>query len=259
MPGKQRSAAPAARRRAEIPPSVLAELNAGTRETRNLVEGLAIDLARLLAAAFPELPRQAVARVRQGAALGITRRMELCAQVLRDEAGAEILSRAAGHPSDTVRGWACYLVGLTPGWSLGERLRQIRPLADDPHFGVREWAWLPLRTHVAADLPQAVRRLTPWTRSRSAFVRRFASELTRPRGVWTNHLELLKARPELGLPILEPLRADGEKYVQDSVANWLNDAAKSQPAFVRELCARWRRESPGPTTARICTRALRSL
>lgn len=267
MAGKKRSPAPAptlapargARRRSEIPPAVLAELNAGTREARNLVEGLAVDMARLMAAAFPEWRGRAVARVQAAAELGITRRMELCGQVLWDEGGVAILPRAAEHPSDTVRGWACYLIGLVPEWSLAERLRRIRPLAEDRNSGVREWAWLPLRSHVAADLPLAVRRLTPWTRSRSAYLRRFASELTRPRGVWTNHLEQLKVRPELGLPLLEPLRADGEKYVQDSVANWLNDAGKSRPDFVRALCARWRRESPGPATARICARALRRL
>jgi 3-methyladenine DNA glycosylase AlkC len=47
--------------------------------------------------------------------------------------------------------------------------------------------------------------------------------------------------------------------VRDSVANWLNDAAKDQPAFVRETCARWRRESQTAETAYIAKRALRSI
>jgi 3-methyladenine DNA glycosylase AlkC len=246
--------------RAGIPADVLAQLNAGTLETATLAEGLAIDYAQLLRAAVPELPDELHAIMQGAADLGVTRRMETAGAILLEQFGLDGLERFVAHPSDTVRGWACFAIGLAPKLKLKRRLDLVRPLADDPHFGVREWAWLPLRPHFRMNVSHAVAALGPWTAEASPFLRRFAVESTRPRGVWSAHLEQMKQNPALGLPLLEPLKADPEKYVQDSVANWLNDAAKGQPAWVRELVARWRKDANNhPATDRICKRATRSL
>lgn len=61
------------------------------------------------------------------------------------------------------------------------------------------------------------------------------------------------------MPILEPLKSDNSKYVQDSVGNWLNDASKTQLVFVKELCKRWDMESDTKQTKYIIKKALRSI
>lgn len=246
-----------ARRMADIPPDVLARLNRGEEPSITLAEILALDFAVLLRHAAPRLTSGAIEAV--AGAGGIIARMAAAGAALHEHFGPRGLKLFEKHPSDTVRGWAAYAIGADPKPALEARLKRIRALADDPHSGVREWAWIALRPHIARDPERAIALLIPWTRERSANLRRYASEITRPRGVWCGHIEALKRNPAPGLPILEPLRADTTKYVQDSVSNWLNDAAKSKPAWVKGICARWRKESESKHTERICKRALRSV
>lgn len=249
----------ASNRIADLDPARLARLEAGAVESRTLAEGLAVDFARLMRAALPEAGENAASAMAEAAGTGITRRMALAAALIRDYCGTQAIERLSSHPSDTVRGWACFMIGADPTLDLPERLARIRPFADDPHFGVREWSWLAVRSHLAQDIAASVALLAGWTGDPSPRIRRFASESIRPRGVWCAHIALLKRQPEIALPVLESLRADPDPYVQDSVGNWLNDAAKDHPDWVLALCERWMAESPGPATARICRRGQRGL
>ena len=239
-------------------------LNSGQEASNNLAEGLAVDFAVLMAAALPQAHAAALEKMRQAASLGISKRMVLAGEIVLDAVGRQGLTALAGHRSDTVRGWVCYALAHQfaleiPAQPLENLLEAVRPLADDVHFGVREWAWLAVRPHIAAQSQQAINYLAGWALAPSERVRRFASESTRPRGVWCAHMNLLKEHPALGLPVLEPLKDDPSRYVQDSVGNWLNDAAKSQPHWVRALCEQWLAQSQGKATGYICKRALRSL
>ena len=144
-----------------------------------------------------------------------------------------------------------------PGLDLEARLRLIRPLADDAHFGVREWVWMALRPGLAAELRRSVALLTPWTRNRrSACAASPASRCVRAAcGAHTS----LNSRPIPGSVCCCAAARDPSVYVQDSVANWLNDASKDQPDWVRGVCARWQADAPAEATLRICRRALRTV
>ena len=238
----------------------LAELNSGRDESRNLAEVLAISHSTLLTQVVPEAPEELVEAARHADSLGILARMQAMGEALSAHLGRSACLDLTDHPADTVRGWAVFaLVAQEKDADVDTLLALARPAADDPHFGVREWSWMSVRPHLVPQLDEAIGALRPWTSDPSERIRRFASEALRQRGVWARHIPALKKEPERGLPLLEPLRADSSHYVQDSVANWVNDAAKTQPAWARELCERWQEESPTPATERIIKRALRSI
>lgn len=257
-----------AARIALIPPEVLEALNEGLLPTVNLNEFLALDLPRLarnvarhigldggeerLADTFAML--EAFQKIK---------RHEHVARALYDtvegRADRDAIAHAlATHPSDIARCWAAQWVMFAP-MPLAAKLHAVRRFASDAHFGVREVAWMAVRDEIAGDVDTAVRLLEPWSRDADPNIRRFASEATRPRGVWCAQIGALKREPWRGLPLVEPLRADPSRYVQNSVANWLNDASKTQPGWVEEVCSRWERESRAAATTYIVRRARRSL
>jgi len=265
MPKRERnhrpSEPPAARKgaasRKDVPRDILRRLHTGERQTATLGELLAVNISTLCAACLPMVPKHAWDVIDPKA--GITRRLEHAAAIASEHLGAEAIDLLSNHRSDVCRGIAAYAVGRRARLSLKQRLALIKPLADDAHSGVREWAWLGVRNAVAAEVAAAINLLQPWTSECSPNLRRFASEVTRPRGVWCTHIQSLKDNPAIALPLLDPLHTDSHKYVQDSVANWLNDASKHQPAWVRDVCRRWLDQSRTAHTARICRRALRTI
>ncbi len=255
-----------ASRIADIPPQVLRELEAGRLETATLVEWLAIDVRRLAHAVAEALDFGAarapwLAEVEAAAELGVAKRNRAIGTALHraTRRRQKVLLACARHTSDMVRAWAAYASPLGDGRSFADRLHAVQPFAADGSMATRECAWDAWRGFLAEDVPGHLPALLPWARDRDANVRRCAIEGSRPRGVWTAHLKPLVAEPELARELLELVRADPARYVQLSVGNWLNDAGKSQPTWLRELAARWRRESKDPATAKILKRALRRL
>lgn len=251
----------------DIPPALLYELNQGKVETSTLTEQAAMDFAMLLqslgdwAGNFQALVR-GIPDLRLND-LGVVARMRAAGLALGEHGGfssCHALGQLMAHPSDTVRGFSCFIVAAHSRWTMEEKFQRIRILAADSHFGVREWAWLAMRPLVAESPLAAVGLLRSWVSEPDANLRRFAVEVTRPRGVWARHIPLFVKEPERGLTLLEPCRCDPGRYVQDSVANWLNDSAKSRPDWVKEICAWWEMECPEDKACRyIVRRALRSI
>ena len=192
---------------------------------------------------------------------GISAKMSLSGSALYNHFGPTGLRDLSDHRSDTVRGLAAFgLADCLKGAAVDKILPEIRPFAADAHFAVREWAWLAVRPLLASNLDTSIDALRDWTREADFRLRRFAVEALRPRGVWCKHIRKLRETPELGLPLLRPMRAETEKYAQDSVANWLNDAAKDNPVWVSRLCANWQHAENGDkNTKRIVARATGSI
>jgi len=135
----------------------------------------------------------------------------------------------------------------------------MKPYAADTHFGIREVVIFASKSQLVEDLAQSITLLTDWTSSEDENVRRYAAETLRPIGVWTKKISELQENPQLGLPLLAPLKSDPSKYVQNSVANWLNDASKSNPDWVQSICDQWASASSDKSTAYIIKRALRTI
>ncbi|TJZ52529.1 DNA alkylation repair protein [Sphingobacterium olei] len=252
----------------EIPKDILERLNCGEIETANLVEWLAVDKRLLLENLLKQfdrteylkpilsnienLKKQTVNTINETIGIG------LFEQSIKNK-DSEILVIISKHKSDLIRCWATYTIGRNEKLEISQKLQQIQVFSADKHFGVREISWLAVRPSIIKNLTESLNILTTWTINQDENIRRFASEATRPRGVWCEHIEELKLNPSLGLTILEPLKEDKAKYVQDSVGNWLNDASKTQPKFVIDVCKKWGKARNTKETSYIIKKALRTI
>jgi 3-methyladenine DNA glycosylase AlkC len=235
-----------------VPASVHGSLSRGEIDTCTFAEQFALDLELLVGTRLPEVsPNSWMADQPIKQTL-----LQLASLLLAAHSIEGIHSRVAGE-CDTIRAIGSLAVGTASGTSGPERLEYLRVFARDDHFGVREWCWIGLRHEMGEDVVDLIPHLKSWAQTGSERERRFASEITRPRGVWCRHLRSLKETPWNALGLLELLKADEARYVQISVGNWLSDAYSSQPAWVVSTCDDWMSDG-GAATARIVRRALRN-
>jgi 3-methyladenine DNA glycosylase AlkC len=253
-------------RMADIQPPVLKALNEGVIETKTLVEWLAIDIRKLVlssidVAGLDEQRDILVAATKDIAEDGVEQRTRRMGTLLYSLVGSSgpAFEALATHPSDMVRSWAAMMVCADPSLSFKTRLARMKRFAADTNMSARECAWGAWRPWFAREIESGLKLLNVWVRNKDANVRRCAIEGTRPRGVWTQHISALKAKPELAMALLDPLHDDPSRYVQNAVANWINDASKDQPKWAKRICAKWSKQSGSKATAYIVNRALRTL
>ncbi len=105
---------------------------------------------------------------------------------------------------------------------------------------------------------ETVSQLTRWAQDANYHVRRLVSESTRPLLPWSGRIDL---PVQVAIPLLDTLHADRTRYVTRSVANHLNDIAKTSPELVVETLQRWHDQSQqDPAELNWITRhALRTL
>ncbi|PGB86706.1 DNA alkylation repair protein [Bacillus toyonensis] len=259
-----------ARKVNEIPKEVLQLLQQGKVESVNLTEWLAINHIELLKNVLPsirlknslesivaELEKQNVETGMKVIRITGTLLDEI---ILKENEGnkEDVLLKLSNHILDSVRCWAAFMNKKSNN-TLKDTLTYIRPFAADHHFGVREIAWMSIREDLSQNIEKSVELLVEWAKSEDENIRRFSVESIRPRGVWSKHIEILKQEPEKALPILNLLKSDPSKYVQDSVGNWLNDTSKTKPDWVMNLCEEWEKDTDIKSTSRIIKKAKRTI
>ncbi|MFE0557742.1 DNA alkylation repair protein [Paenibacillus sp. NPDC058910] len=258
-----------ARKVSEVSEEVKVLLQQGRLETVNLTEWLAVDHLNLLKNVLDEFGLQKQRDEMLSRLVQIEDKvtkiipaiadswMNLQEQMPKTEQ-FDIVNSLSKHRSDSVRCWAAYMVGLDQ-LDLEQKLDRIKAFAADEHFGVREISWMAVRDSVASELRQSIRLLSSWVHDKNMYIRRFAIEVIRPQGVWAKHIAELKENPDIARPLLDAVKSDPVKYVQDSVANWLNDASKTNPDWVIQICREWQSSSGTKETERIVKRAQRTL
>ncbi|MEW6411074.1 MAG: DNA alkylation repair protein [Candidatus Zixiibacteriota bacterium] len=99
-----------------------------------------------------------------------------------------------------------------------------------------------IRPYVNRDPAKMLSVMSMWAENSNEHIRRLAAEGSRPRGVWTAHIEQFKKDPRPVIKLLEKLKADESLYVRKAVANNLNDISKDHPALVIKTATVWQKD-----------------
>jgi 3-methyladenine DNA glycosylase AlkC len=149
--------------------------------------------------------------------------------------------------------WA--LTGYVEKFGLEHFDDSMRALEGLTPFGTSEFA---IRAFVNKEPSRMLKIMSRWADDPSEHIRRLAAEGSRPRGVWTAHIEAFKKDPRPVVKLLEKLKADPSLYVRKAVANNLNDISRENPDIAIETARNWLKYN-NPHTNWIVKRGCRTL
>ncbi|MBK7142829.1 MAG: DNA alkylation repair protein [bacterium] len=131
----------------------------------------------------------------------------------------------------------------------------VRAMQELTKHGTAEFTIRPFIVKYPEQMLKVIHR---WAEDENEHLRRLAAEGTRPRGVWTIHIEAFRKNPRPVIDLLEKLKADDSLYVRKAVANNLNDISKDHPDIVLTTALAWMKTNDVRTNW-ILKRACRSL
>ncbi len=96
-----------------------------------------------------------------------------------------------------------------------------------------------IRNFINAFPEKTLKKIEHWSKHPHYHVRRLASEGTRPKLPWGMKIGL---DVKQALPLLDILHTDSTRFVTRSVANHLNDIAKTHPELVLDKLKQWKKQ-----------------
>jgi len=146
-----------------------------------------------------------------------------------------ILLAVADH-SNEILGWVLTDYVELYGQDDKDWDKSVEALGYLTQFSSSEFA---VRPFIIKDEKRMMEQMLRWSTHDNEDIRRLASEGCRPALPWAMAIPSFKIDPSPVLPILETLKNDPSEYVRRSVANNLNDIAKTHPDLVAALAKQW--------------------
>jgi hypothetical protein len=186
-----------AKNKKEVPEEVQTLLNKGKIETVNLVETLVVNQEKLFKNVLIDLKSEQYIKSCENEINSLKKKTypqytstigKTLQRLSKENNDSELFKNFSKHKSDIVRSWACFFIGFDDDLTLARKFESIKPFANDKHINVREESWSVMRESISNNLEESIAILSEWCKKEEPNLRRFASESTRPRGVWTKHI-----------------------------------------------------------------------